>query len=39
MHITERLFDICYFVENQGKKTLREKKIKSNKTHKNILTD
>lgn len=37
MHITERLLDICYFLENEGKK--REKKIKSNKTGKNILTD
>lgn len=28
MHITERLLDICYFLENQGKKLLEKKKSK-----------
>lgn len=40
MHIPERLLDIWGFLENKVKKKKKvEKKIKTTKTRKNILTD
>lgn len=39
MHIPERLLDIWVFLENKVKKKKVEKKIKTTKTRKNILTD